>query len=293
MLRVAEREESHAIRISARGHSRRRRESCSFPPLRIEFLSPPGNGSLFRGQERLKLVTHCRPAESFQQHLLLEYAVYRLLNVLTPKSFRVRLARVDYVEAGRPNSVLSRYGFFVEDVDDVARRNRLQEMEGGNVAFVRLSAADTARFAIFQYMIGNVDWSAHAGPAGRDCCHNSRLLRTGPESASGLVPVPYDFDQSGMVDVPYAVVPPSLPLRSIRERRYRGYCIHNAEVQAAAAEARAARSSLERTLIDVPGLEPGTRRRAMSYMARFFDDVATSQRVSSRLLNDCRSSGAS
>ena len=291
-LSVDQTHESHVIRVSARGLSRRRRESCTFPPLRVEFSTPPGAGSLFQGQERLKLVTHCRPQQSFQRHVLLEYAAYRLMNVLTPRSFRVRLVQVDYVEAGQGGSALSRLGFFIEDVDDVARRNGLKEVETGNVALAQLSAADTARFAMFQYMIGNLDWSAQTGPPGGACCHNARLLGTARESASGLIPVPYDFDQSGLVDPPYAVVPPQLRLRSVRDRRYRGYCQHEAEAQAAAAELRAARSSLEQALSNIPGADSDIGRDAMRYLAGFFEDVATPGRISDRLLGHCRGPGA-
>src|SRR5688572_2482404 len=78
--------EAHPIRLSARGISRRRRELCTFPPLRVEFARQPPATSLFSGQRRLKLVTHCRPAESFQQLVLLEYSAYRLLNILSPLS---------------------------------------------------------------------------------------------------------------------------------------------------------------------------------------------------------------
>ena len=285
-------EQALAIRISARGLSRRRRESCDFPPLRVEFLTPPAAGTLFEGQERLKLVTHCRSESSFQQHVLLEYAAYRLFNILTPRSFRVRLAQIEYADTERTARALSRVAFFIEDVDDVAQRNGLLEAGSVNIRHTQLSAPDTARFAIFQYMIGNVDWSAQTGPPGSGCCHNSKLLGPGSDSTTGLIAVPYDFDQSGIVDVPYAVVPPQLGLRSVRERRYRGYCIHNEEAQAAAAEATSLRAGLERAISEVPGMEPGTRRNALSYLARFFEDIETSARISARLLRDCRASGA-
>ncbi|HET9426787.1 MAG TPA: hypothetical protein VFO69_00355 [Allosphingosinicella sp.] len=291
-LSLTDPNQRHAIRVSARGLSRRRRESCTFPPLRVEFLSPPSAGTLFEGHERLKLVTHCRSQASFQQHILLEYAAYRLLNVLSPRSFRVRLVLVDYVESGRTEPMLSRYGFFIEDVDDVARRNGLREAATGNIALAQLSAVDTARFAMFQYMIGNIDWSAQTGPPGSGCCHNARLLGAARLSTTQLVPIAYDFDQSGLVDVPYAAIPAQLRLRSVRERRYRGYCLHGSETAAVIAEMKVARPSLEQALVGIPGMDADTRRSALSYLAGFFEDVETPQRVSDRLLRSCRGSGA-
>lgn len=279
--------ETHPIRLSARGISRRRRDVCTFPPLRIEFPTPPAAGSLFRGQRRLKLVTHCRQPESFQQHLLLEYAAYRLLNRLTPLSFRVRLAEIDYFEADGEAPFARRLGFLIEDVDDAARRNGLVEIDTPGVRLDQLDPAGAARFAVFQYMIGNLDWAMHAGPPGEDCCHNGRLLGPAPEAASGLIPLPYDFDHSGFVDAPYATPPPQVPVLSVRTRRYRGFCIHNEAARAAAAEMVAARAQLIAVLDAIPGLAPRQRSRAAAYLQGFFEDAATSRALASNLLRTC------
>ncbi len=54
--------------------------------------------------------------------MLLEYSAYRLYNLMTPLSFRARLANIDYLDDnGRP--YVSRVGFFIEDFSDVAKRN--------------------------------------------------------------------------------------------------------------------------------------------------------------------------
>ena len=280
--------ETHPIRLAARGLTRRQQDVCSFPPLRVEFVAEPPRSSLFRGQRRLKLVTHCRPGESFQQHVLVEYAAYRLFNALTPLSLRVRLATIDYFDmSGEPFA--SRLGFFIEDVDDAARRNGLVEIEAQRVASAALSPRDAGRYAVFQYMIGNLDWSMTVAPPGDGCCHNSKLLGATADARQGLVPIPYDFDHSGLVDAPYATPPPQVRVASVRVRRYRGYCVHNAEAQTAAAEARAARPSLEAALESVPQLDPRSRRRTMRYLAAFFADVATPEAVAANLLRTCLS----
>lgn len=274
--------ETLAITLAPRGITRLKRDVCQFPPLRVEFPAPPPAGSLFAGQRRLKLVTHCRSSPSFQQHLLLEYAAYRLYNVLTEASFRVRLAAIDYVDDR--GATTSRLGFFIEDHRDLAQRNGMQRPEvGDRIATSRLSAPDSARLALFEYMIGNLDWSIHAGPPGERCCHNSRLIaRSGPASAE-LVAVPYDFDFSGLVDAPYAVPPDEIPVASVRSRHYRGYCRHNAQVPAAAAELRAARPALAATLASVPLLEERTRRKAADYLDGFFRDIADEAKIRSML----------
>lgn len=282
-LALAGNAERYPIRLSARGISRRKSELCKFPPLRVEFVQPPAASSLFAGQRRLKLVTHCRPQEGFQQHLLLEYAAYRLFNALSPTSFRARLVTVDYAEAGgRPTT---RWGFFIEDVDDAARRNQLVEARvGDRIPPDQLEAWQAARVAIFQYMVGNLDWSMRAGPAGAGCCHNIRLA-TGP--GGRFIPMPYDFDYSGLVDAPYAVPPAQFQIRGVRKRVYRGYCRHNGEALAAAADLRGKRPEIEAMLGQIPGLEDRSRRKALSYLNTFFADIATDDLVRERLLKEC------
>ena len=268
--------ETLPITLSLRGITRRTQDVCSFPPLRVDFGEKVGGKSLFKGQKRLKLVTHCQSAPSFQQNLLLEYTAYRLYNRLTPLSFLARLAMVDYVdEKGRP--IVSRLGFFLEDADDVAKRNDLERIRlQGRVPVSSLSPRDAARFALFEDLISNLDWAMTAGPAGTDCCHNSRLL--GPKGAtSNLIPVPYDFDYSGMVDAPYAVPPTGINLPNVRARRYRGFCRHNAESQAAATDFLGQRAALIAILGGTPRLEDGNVKKAAAYLNGFFDQLAGAQ----------------
>lgn len=275
--------ETLAVRLSPRGITRRKKDVCQFAPLRVEFTQPPPASSLFSGQRRLKLVTHCRKAEGFQQYLLLEYAAYRLYNSLTPASFRVRLATIDYVgDDGRP--IVSRLGFFIEDLDHVARRNgTVRTPVGQRIATSQLSAPDAARVAVFEYLIGNLDWSARAGPPGDECCHNVRLI--GPPSR--LIPVPYDFDFSGLVDAPYSEPPDSVSVSSVRTRHYRGICQHNREALAAARDIRGRRSELQAVLGQVPQLDGRMLGKASAYLDEFFATVTDDAAVTRKLLKTC------
>jgi len=277
--------EDHAVQLAARGLTRRKREACEFPPLRVQFVGKPPATSLFERQGRLKLVTHCRRSPAFQQHVLLELAAYRLYNVMTERSLRVRVANVDYAdEDGRP--IISRIGFFIEDSDDAAGRNGMKQLEiRQRFSPARLNARDAARVALFQYMIGNLDWSMRAGPEGANCCHNVELIA--PSPASAIVPVPYDFDSSGLVNAPYAAPPEIVRVASVRDRRYRGHCMHNGDALAAAADFRARRGALLGVLGAIGGLEEGRRRGAAAYLEDFFRDIADDQTVTNRLLRTC------
>ncbi|HEY2750754.1 hypothetical protein [Phenylobacterium sp.] len=277
--------ETLPVALSARGITRRQQDVCTFPPIRVEFPQKPPATSLFRGQKRLKLVTHCRPGEGFQQYVLLEYAAYKLYNLLTPASFDVRLAKIDYVDSdGRP--IISRIGYFIEDADDMARRNDMTRFRTkSRVPVAQLNAHDAARFVLFQNMIGNLDWAMTAGPAGTDCCHNARLI--GADGATtNFTPVPYDFDFSGMVDAPYATPPAQIKIPNVRVRRYRGYCRHNEEAQAVAADLSARRTSLLAVIGAIPQLDAPMRQKATAYLGGFFDQIGSQAGVAD-LLKAC------
>ena len=273
------------IGLSLRGLTRRSADTCDFPPLRVRFTAAPPATSVFAGQDKLKLVTHCKNSSGFQQYVLLEYAAYRMYNLLTPHSFRVRLANIDYRdENGRP--IISRVGYFLEELSDVARRNGMKATHAPDRFPVPdLNPADAGRYALFQHMIANHDWSMRAGPEGRDCCHNAELI--GPLAPNTTIPIPYDFDYSGFVNAPYAVPPDELRINSVRQRFYRGYCIHNAGVLAAARQMREARPQMMAAITSTPGLEPRTASRAIAFLDPFFADIATDGLLRSKILSRC------
>src|SRR5438270_7555045 len=270
---------TYPITLTPRGIFRK--ANCEFPPLRVELTKPAPPGTLFEHQHKLKLTAFCKRSEGFQQKVLLEYAAYRLYNLMTPLSFRARLATVDYLdESGRP--YISRVGFFVEDVSDVAKRNGLSVAKMPSmVALQQIDPVSGARLAVFEDMISNYDWSMRAAPAGQDCCHNVRMLTDGA-AGSLLTVVPYDFDFSGLVDAPYADVPEGVPVSSVRQRTYRGYCAHMAQASAIAAQLSPRRAEFTGVVATIPGLDAREQSKAASYIAAFFNDLD-----SGRVLKSC------
>ncbi len=274
------------ITLTTRGITRRASDICQFPPLKVRFTNPPA-GSPFSGQKSLKLVTHCKAAPAFQQYVLLEYAAYRMLNVLSPASFRVRLAQIDYVDDnGRSLGV--RYGFFIEDLGDVARRNGMQEAKLPEIIpITALSTRHAALYALFQHMIANHDWSMRAGPKGEACCHNAKMIAPARGVAAAVIPIPYDFDFSGLVNAPYATPPDVLKIANVRQRLYRGYCAHNGEAYAVAVQMRSQRPQVYAALTSTPGLDPKTAARATQFLDSFFADIASNDILKAKVLKSC------
>src|SRR5205085_12159954 len=114
---------------------------------------------------------------------------------------------------------------------------------------------------------------------------NAELI--GPLAPGSVTPIPYDFDFSGFVNAPYATAPGELDISDVRQRFYRGYCMHNSGVVVAAREMRAARPQLLGVLSRVPGLEPSTQQRAGAYLEKFFADIATDSDLGTKVLNRC------
>jgi len=263
---------TYPITLAPRGITRLAKETCDFPPLRVRLTQPAPPGSLFDHQRSLKLVTHCRRSPDFQQKVLLEYSAYRLYNLMTPQSFRARLANIDYLdEAGRP--YVSRVGFFLEDFGDVAKRNGMREAHMGSlVAVQQIDPTSGARFAIFENMISNYDWSMRAAPKGEECCHNGRMMNAGGPG-SALTVVPYDFDYSGLVDAPYSGVPEGIPVSDLRQRTYRGYCMHMTQARLIASQLSPRRAEFTGVFATIPGLDARNQSRAASFIQGFFNDI--------------------
>jgi hypothetical protein len=286
-ITVAGTNQALPVTLSPRGITRRAPDICDFPPLKVDFSSRPPATSVFAGQDKLKLVAFCKKSQSFQQYVLLEYAAYRMFNILSPASFRVRLAQIDYVDSdGRP--YISRTGFFIEDLGDVAHRNGMQEAKLPElIPVTALSPRHAALYALFQDMIANHDWSMRAGPKGEECCHNAKMIAPARGVAAGAIPIPYDFDFSGMVNAPYATPPDAMHISSVRQRQYRGYCQFNGEAYAVAAEMRADEPQMLAALSSTPGLDPRTIQRATDYLNGFFADIASNDTLQSKVLKTC------
>lgn len=278
------------IELSARGFSRRTGGFCTFPPLRLDFDKPALHGTLLEGQNRLKLVTRCRPGANYEQLTVLEYTVYRLYNVLTPVSFRVRPARVTYRDNAGSRRDLSQFNFLIEDLDDVAQRNHLVALDVANdeVASSQLEPRAAAMVGLFQFMIGNLDWDMVRGPEGEDCCHNGKLLSVSATNRTAVTPIPYDFDYSGFVNAPYALPPVAIRVPNVRTRYYRGYCRHNDALPAAVEVFRARRAALNAVIDGEMRLNEARRQAAHRYVDEFFAVLDDPQRFNSQIIERCR-----
>jgi hypothetical protein len=257
----------HTIKVKVRGKSRRR--LCSFPPLRINFATEDTVRSVFEGQDKLKLVTHCRNRGSAQFSTLKEYAAYRIFNIISDISYRVRLLHIIYTDTdGRlKERELDRYGFLIESSSAFADRVGGQAEHVTGVSLRSFDEQQAATVYIFQYLIGNTDWSLVTADEDDTCCHNGDLFEIG----SARFYVPYDFDLSGLVNASYARPDPSLNISKVTQRRYRGYCISTYALRDALSAIKTRRADILDVVNELPGLSQRETDSTVRYLEKFFD----------------------
>jgi hypothetical protein len=218
IMRVAD--EELKIRLRPRGNNRF--ETCSFPPITLNFKNTEFSDTTYNVLKKLKLVNTCKLQIQYEQYLLREYMIYKTFNLLSDYSFKVRLLQLEYIDTKDKMKPITRYGFVIEDQHILARR-----LNGVIIKNKGLSDLVTAReqmvlLSVFQYMIGNTDWQVSA-------LHNLKLLKLMDYNEPAPYVIPYDFDYTGMVNASYAIPSDKLDIDQITDRLYWGQCYSKEE----------------------------------------------------------------
>jgi hypothetical protein len=273
------------LKIRTRGKYRHKKETCDFPPLRLNFRKKQVKGTEFAGQDKLKLVTHCQNNRGdFEQYLLREYLAYRILQSMTDYSFGTRLLQIQYVNSEKNGESWASYGFVLEDEKDLGDRIGFPIAETSGIAFEELERAEMNLVSVFLYLVGNTDFSFIRGEHDDICCHNVALYSRAPVS---YVPVPYDFDFSGFVNTPYAEPNPKFKLRDVQQRLYRGRCSNNELLDSTLAFFRDKEEVIRQLVIDQDGLDERTRDSTIRFIDGFYDDISSPKKIERNFIDKC------
>jgi hypothetical protein len=273
------------LKIRTRGKFRRHKKNCNFAPIRLNFRKKQVADTEFAGQDKLKLVTHCqnnRPP--YEQLVLREFLAYRILNVMTNKSFGVRLLQINYVdtEGAKP---MTKLGFVIEDDDDVAERNGMYSIKSGDISSDDIDRIGQNFVNVFQYLIGNTEFSLVRAEPDEYCCHNIDLM-----SATKRPPftsLPYDFDFAGIVDAPYAEPNPRYKIRDVRHRLFRGLCENNDLLPSTFQQFLDKKDEIYRVVDELELLSPRSKRNVIRYLDAFYDDISQSKSVNGKFIKKC------
>jgi hypothetical protein len=267
------------VKLSARGHFRRMARNCSWVPLRVEFPKEGTAGTVFEGQTTLKLGTGCEDSKEFEQITLREYLAYPLYHLVTPLSFRARLAKGTYVEEKSQKKLSTRVALFIENDSDVARRNEGRIVELPRIEFKDLDPETLTRAMLYEYAIGNTDVSIYA-------LHNVKFVQK--PATRPLYLAPYDFDLSGLVHAPYAIPDRKLGLRSVVDRMYRGPCRTTEEFDAVAASFRDKQKPMLALLDSIDGLDRSVKSEMKDYLESFFKQIEKPESIKKQVVNGCK-----
>ncbi len=272
------------IEVGIRGHTRA--DLCHLPPLRIDLKPKRAAGTLFESQTGLKLVTQCKNSYRYRDYLLLEHKIYQAYNLVTPLSFRTRLLSLSYIDTDGQVRGFTQPAFLIEDLEQLAARLDMERVRRSGLSPLDMDSAQQNLVEMFQFMIGNTDWSAVGASVDEEaCCHNAKVLA--PRGAgAGLVMIPYDFDQAGLIDAEYAAVSPAVGGTSVRDRVYRGRCENNPRVAASLARLRELRPAIE-ALFDDKRLNAIAARNAAAYVREFYERTASEKWVQRRIYDAC------
>ncbi len=252
--------ETYGLKIKTRGHFRLTMGNCEFPPLQLNFSSKKTpEHSIFAGQDKLKLVLPCRGT----QDMIEEYLIYKMYQEVSDFAFQVRLVNINFIDhLGTIAENVT--GFILEDDDLMASRLDAEIFKRDGLRGNKMHRDSYLTMAVFQYFIGNTDWSI-------EFRHNIKLLRK--EGINLPVPVPYDFDHAGFVDAPYARPSEALQLSSVTKRRYRGFCLDKLDELNPIFEKFTTKKTTLLGLIDQADLGATNRLRLKAYLSQFYRNI--------------------
>jgi hypothetical protein len=266
----------HALKVKAktRGHFRKDKANCMYPPVLLNFQNSDCASTLFQDQNKLKLVTSCRG----EKYVIHEYLVYKLYSLLTPKSFRARLVRATFYDTIRKKETAF-YCILLEDVQQMAKRNGLTVLNLKHMQAESTELETFLKMAVFQYMIGNTDWSI-------EYLHNIKPIAF--DSLAIPYVVPYDFDHAGIVDAPYALPAKELELSSTRQRRYRGYCIADMSLyDKVIVTFNLLKADFYRVYITCPLLDAKYVVATLKFLDQFYETINTPKKVNAAFSYPC------
>lgn len=273
---------SKNIKVRARGNIRRTGVGmCDFPPLMMNFKMKDSEEGEFSGINKLKIVPYCK--RGYENYILKEYLCYKLYNVLTDKSLKARLFRIKYIDSAKlSKDPLIQYGFAIEPVDIYEKRSNTKEIEFKGMSQRNVIPEMLDKMAIFNYMIGNTDWSV-------PILHNVKLFAPAPPApANEIEIIPYDFDYAGLVNiVEYAVPFEALPIKTVRDRLYMAVCRSEDVFTEEIKEFVEKKDEFYKVINDFPYLTPRTKKDMITFLDGFYSGLDKRNSLVKKLLSDC------
>lgn len=269
---------STTVKIKARGESRRK--ICFFPPFELNFKKSDPDAIYTGEMNKLKMVTQCKNSGLSQQYLVKEYLCYKLLNILTDYSYKVRFAEIKFTDSAGKVKPYTNYGFIIETTSHLAERISAFQVE---IRGIRMKQTDYDAFhlmTVYQFMIGNTDWDVPS-------LHNIRLYKLQDFNKPNPIPITYDFDYAGLVNSDYAVPQVKYGTTTVRERVYMGYCIPYNDFQNVFRQFLDKEEQFYSLINNCEWLEKFNKKDMISYMGEFFAIIKSQKMTEVNITKRC------
>lgn len=269
---------NHNIKVKVRGKTRALKQLCTFPPLQLRFDKKETENSIFKGQKKIKLVTHCQSEKSFTDYIKREYLVYKMYQVVSPYSHNVRLCRITYVDENKPKQDKIHYGFLIESINHVAKRNDMTVYKGKIRNQETLQKENLDKLVFFQFLISNLDWSITER-------HNMKMI-IGDKGALPIG-VPYDFDYSGIINTPYALPPEALNLPDVRTRLFRGFC-RSDRYEKTIEFYKSKKDDIYQVVNSASFLNNKSKNSMNKFITSFYDNLESEKYIDKKIVRACK-----
>ena len=269
---------SRSVKIKARGKVRK--DYCYFPPFFLNIKNTDLLDDSLLSVHKVKVVSHCKNSNLYNNYILKEYLIYKIFNIISDYSFKVRLINIKYIDTGRENKTYTYFAFMIEPEKSLAERLKAYPLKMDKINYNQADTLFTTVMSIFQYMIGNTDFSI----TGR---HNVKLFTLKDFTRQSLIPVPYDFDYSGFVNTPYAKPRPSHGIKSVTERYFYGLCRTDDVYNIVLDIYREKKDDIFSFINTCEYLDKKTRRYVISYLEDFYKEIENPKFIQKHLRTTC------
>jgi len=272
---------THPVRIKARGEYRR--EECALPPFWVNIRYSGIEADSLRDLDvnRMKMVIRCKSASQFENYIFREYLIYKIYNIITPYSYRVRLVKLKFIDTSKEDKVTEGWAFLIEPSDLMTTRLEGVMIKNDKLSLRSMNQEVMNLLAMFQYMIGNGDFSV----TGR---HNIKIIAVKPPGPLGALPITYDFDYTGLVDAIYAIPGPNLGITDVTERYFLGACRPDEDQMVAIQKIASRKDQIIDTIMGFEYLDERERKEMVSYLEEYFVETEDKRFIARHITPTCR-----
>jgi hypothetical protein len=267
------------ITIRPRGLSRKR--YCFFPPIKLNFPKEKAITKQMEEFSKLKMVSDCQRGDAYEQYLLSEYMVYKMLNIITDYSLKVRLIRVTYIDTGEKYKPDTKYAFIIENKNQMAKRLDAMAIDLKSIKDEYMEESTLINTYIFEYLIGNTDWSVPAS-------HNFYFLKSTDPVQTKPFLVPYDFDLAGIVNANYAKPNLEVDIESVRDRYYMGICLPEEKIKEGLKVYLEKKNEIYALYQNTELFDKENKRSTIIYLNEFYNIIENEDKLASNIINSCK-----